>query len=290
MICLVEDKKQRRAAKAKAKPKAKSKAKAKAKGKAKAKVGGKRKGAPVAVEDDEGDSLEPRRLDFDGTEDKASSSGQWPEDDRVGHVEDDPVGPVEHHHHPVGPVEDEPVGAVDPVDPVDPVGPVEGDEPMGPVEDEPMGPVQDHPVGPVMAPPEDQSMPSGYSVGGGGGVRVHSTPEILQKLQPNNDFKFLLNVNDRRFVIQCKQQSDKFLLTPYSNKSYSKSFRHDKDSWLDCLKDVHSHCWKKWAIIAKQSPLKTGMQRQTPGKIPVDVIDALRGNIENLPDPVQYPK
>lgn len=279
MICLVEDKKQRRAAKAKAKPKAKSKAKAK--GKAKAKVGLKRKGAPVAVEDDEGDSLEPRRLDFDGTEDKASSSG---------HVEDDPVGPVEHHHHPVGHVEDEPVGAVDPVDPVDPVGRVVDDEPMGPVEDEPMGPVQDHPVGPVMPPPEDQSAPSGYSVGGGGGVKVHSTPEILQKLSPNGDFKFLLNTNDRRFVVQCKRHSDQFLLTPYANKSFSKSFRHDKDSWIQCLSDVHSHCWKKWAIIAKQSPLKTGMQRQTPGEIPVDVIDALRGHIDNLPDPVQYPK
>lgn len=64
-----------------------------------------------------------------------------------------------------------------------------------------------------MVPPDetaDATIPSGYSVGGGGGPRVHTTPEILQKLQPNNDFKFLLNANDRRFVIKCNKVSDKF--------------------------------------------------------------------------------
>ena len=130
-------------------------------------------------------------------------------------------------------------------------------------------------------------------VGRAGHTKVYSSPEyILKDISPFPGCMLSLNHNDWRWVskwrkgIECEQWIDEL-----QNKSYSQSFT--LLNWEEKLKAVHSHAWTKWELsqpYCTALKLPAGVEPQTPGEIPQEVLDALEPLMNNLPAKKLYAK
>lgn len=117
------------------------------------------------------------------------------------------------------------------------------------------------------------------------GPKVHSTPEILQRLEPCPTFKIRLNFCDHRFPLDTmtKVKDDRWI-DKFAQKSFSKGFKISRD-WKGALQAVHEHMWQKWSLAQDKHPLAPGVSEQRPGEIDPDVFTDLEPIIAGMPAP-----
>lgn len=120
------------------------------------------------------------------------------------------------------------------------------------------------------------------------GPKIHSSPEILKRLEPCSIFKLRLNFNDHRFTCETKAPQDPRWIDAFGQKTFSKGFKITRD-WQGALKKVHEHMWEKFKLTEDTFPLQN-VAEQLPGEIPADVIADLAGIINQMPEPRVYGK
>lgn len=84
-----------------------------------------------------------------------------------------------------------------------------------------------------------------------------------------------------------------WILPPFSQKFFGRSFdKADPSDWKEKLEAVHEWLWKKWSLVKKQKQfkLKKGIAEQTPGKVPVDILQKLEGIVQQLDSKIRYPR
>jgi hypothetical protein len=114
---------------------------------------------------------------------------------------------------------------------------------------------------------------------------VHSTPEILQCLEPCPTFKIRLNFGDHRFILDTltKVKDDRWI-AKFAQKSFSRGFKINRD-WKSALQAVHEHTWQKWSLAKDKHTLAPGVAEQTPGEIDPDIFTDLAPVIAAMPAP-----
>lgn len=94
-------------------------------------------------------------------------------------------------------------------------------------------------------PPEPQAPAEAEAAPRACGPRVHSTPEILQRLEPCSTFKLRLNFGDHRFTVETMaKEKDPRWIDKFGQRSFSKGFKLTRD-WQPALRAVHEHMWQK---------------------------------------------
>lgn len=124
---------------------------------------------------------------------------------------------------------------------------------------------------------------------GGGGHKVYSSPaELFALASPVPHCMISLNCNDHRFVSKWRSGiSTDAWVGDMAKPSFSKSFeKQSQESWTNALKEVHSRVWRKWQLNRTNLPLT--IEPQEPGEVPANVVDLLKGIIENLPEKRVY--
>ena len=139
---------------------------------------------------------------------------------------------------------------------------------------------EENAAGPVAVPPAAAEAAPRSS-----GPKLHSTPEILQRLEPCPTFKIRLNFCDHRFTLDTlvKVKDDRWI-DKFAQKSFSRGFKISRD-WQSALRAVHEHTWEKWSLAQDKYPLAPGVPEQTPGEIDPDVFTDLEPIIAAMPAP-----
>ena len=132
----------------------------------------------------------------------------------------------------------------------------------------------------------------GGDEGKGGIKKAHKSPEeILGQLSPPGCF-IGIDYNAWRFQsnFKVKPAVNEALLPPYNKNTMSQTF-HKVRSWEAALEQVHKFNWEKYQLIKHEvPPLPTGEVAQTPGKIPDQLLEALRPVIQKMEEPKNYAK
>eukprot|EP00438_Fugacium_kawagutii_P003396 Skav225500 [mRNA] locus=scaffold1721:99299:106847:+ [translate_table: standard] len=171
------------------------------------------------------------------------------------------------------------------------------DEPMlpNPIASEPSSgsacaaPPPPNPAG-VDPPASQASEPASGSAGAArsSGPKIHSTPDILRKLEPCDMFKVRLSFNDHRFKCETHPSAnDDRWIGSFRFKSFSKGFKISRD-WEGALKEVHRHMWEKFNLSRDRYPLSSGVSEQKAGEVPADVLRDLKPIVDSMPEAKVY--
>ena len=174
----------------------------------------------------------------------------------------------------MGSIQPEPAAAPLPEEPSQ-----HGEEPRGSMDRAP-----EAAEAPAEAPRASDEAPRAAGGPRASGPKVHSTPDILARLEPCHIFRLRLNFNDHRFTLDTRGVSDERWIGSMGQKSWSKGFKVSRD-WEGALKQVHRHMWEKWSVTQDRWPLRPGMAEQEPGEVPEDVINDLKPIILGMPAP-----
>ena len=117
------------------------------------------------------------------------------------------------------------------------------------------------------------------------GEKKHSSPEILEKLDPPG-CKITLGHSDHRFASTFEAYSP--VLEGKMKQSYFSRTFVQKRNWQTALIEVHKHNWTKWLLVKDQFPLPPGKEEQVPGEIPQEIFDQLAPIIAGLGEVVRY--
>lgn len=167
--------------------------------------------------------------------------------------------------------------------------PPEGNAIGNSLEDEENAHNEENAAGPVAVPPERPPAAAADAAAEAAprssGPKVHSTPEILQRLEPCPTFKIRLNFCDHRFTLDTltKVKDDRWI-DKFAQKSFSRGFKINRD-WKSALQAVHEHTWQKWSLAKDKHPLAPGVAEQTPGEIDPDIFTDLAPVIAAMPAP-----
>ena len=121
------------------------------------------------------------------------------------------------------------------------------------------------------------------------GPRARSTPALLRSIKPSSLFKLRLDKNARRFQVEMDKRTQQHPSWTATERQmyYSRSFKSTGD-WQAALRDVRLWMWTK----ANKAPLvlTAGVQSQTPGSVPEEVVQGLLSEMRELPPPRNYGK
>ncbi|CAE7344097.1 unnamed protein product [Symbiodinium sp. CCMP2592] len=156
----------------------------------------------------------------------------------------------------------------------------------------PAQPVDPEPAVPEPAEPSSSSRPAAAAGDGERApvVRVNRSPEdILMKITPPGAW-LGLSYGDHRFTSKYEVAADKAAVlegTQFVQRTMDRSFRTIR-TWEEALSQVHEFNWTKWQLLKHHGgkfALPAGAEEQEPGRIPPDVLDALRSVVEKMPPP-----
>ena len=141
-----------------------------------------------------------------------------------------------------------------------------------------------------MFPPKGkpQSEPKHPKKRGGWSKHNTSPEEILCLISPVPHCVLNLNANDHRWGSRWKSTFADWT-SEFTRASFSRVFDYkSENSWKNALRAVHRQVWTKWLQAADVLKLDDGIEPQTPGEIPDDVLAMLGDTVGRLEPPKQY--